>query len=668
MPNKFGWLIMSAAFALALEGASAQQAYQAPPAPIGDILASPPPPAASLSPTRDRLALVTTERYPSVAQLAEPTLRLAGVKINPRTNGRARETKITGVTFLALADRKEVPLVIPGLPLAGLHGLAWCPDGRHFSILNSTPAGTQLYLGDSATGQAALVPGIAVSGVFGAADWANADSIFVWAVPAGRGAEPAAPLMPAGPVVQEAKGRAAPVRTYQDLLTNRHDEDLFRHYATAQLLLLNRTTLAATPLGTPGIVTAADRSPDGKFALVTRLDEPFSYLYPWSSFPKSVEVFDAATGAKVATVAKLPLQDTVPIEGVPTGPRSIRWLSAEPASLGYAQALDGGDPKAKVPFRDELFRLKAPFAQPAESLLKVEHRFGGMSFTDTGLAMISDYDRERRWTRTVQLDLAKPDAKTVVFDRSVQDRYGDPGAPLGRQLPNGQTAIRTAGGKLWLSAGGATPKGERPFLALYDPATRESTKVFECRAGFYETATPISDDGRTLLIRRESPALPPNFYLRTPDGAELALTQNADPFPQLRQVKKQLVSTKRPDGVTISFTLYTPPGYVEGTPLPTVFWAYPQEFNSADNAGQVSGSPDRFVTLAGVLAPVLPHARLRGDGRRERADRRPPGDRQRHVRQPTRGERQRPRSTKRSRWAWWTAAASASEATATARS
>ena len=66
------------------------------------------------------------------------------------------------------------------------------------------------------------------------------------------------------------------------------------------------------------------------------------------------------------------------------------------------------------------------------------------------------------------------------------------------------------------------------------------------------------------------------------------------------QVKQQLVTTKRPDGVTISFTLYLPPGYEQGKKLPTVFWAYPREFNTADTAGQVSGSPNQFVTAAGT--------------------------------------------------------------------
>jgi dipeptidyl aminopeptidase/acylaminoacyl peptidase len=77
------------------------------------------------------------------------------------------------------------------------------------------------------------------------------------------------------------------------------------------------------------------------------------------------------------------------------------------------------------------------------------------------------------------------------------------------------------------------------------------------------------------------------------------LTQFKDPTPQIRGITKELVTYKRADGVPLLFTLYLPPSYKAGTPLPTVVWAYPQEFNTADTAGQVSGSQYRFTTLAG---------------------------------------------------------------------
>ena len=417
-------------------------------------------------------------------------------------------------------------------------------------------------------------------------------------VPAGRGPAPVAPLAPAGPVVQQSSGQAAPVRTYQDLLTNAADEALFTHYATAQLAWIDvsKRPVVVTPVGAPAIFAGVTPSPDHGSLLVSRVHAPFSYLYPVSAFPRVTEVWDAA-GRVVTVVHDAPLEDKVPIEGVPTGPRAVRWVPTAPATLLWAEALDGGDPKAKVPFRDELFTRALPDAGK-QSVYKVEHRFRGASFFETGEALVSDYDRERRWARTVRFSFGSQATPEVVFDRSVQDRYGDPGTPATRLLSNGERVVRTLGGKIVVTSEGATPKGDLPFLGVYDPATKATEKVFACREGVYETATILSDDLKKLLVRRESPTEPGNYYLR--DGEkETQLTHNADPFPELRKVTKQLVTTKRPDGVTISFTLYVPPGVKPGEKLPTVFWAYPREFNDAATAGQVSGSQSRFVTPAG---------------------------------------------------------------------
>ena len=579
--------------------ASGQSAYREPPPPIGDILSTPPVPQLSLAPTRDRGALISTERYPAVKRLAEPMARLAGLRIDPKTNGQARESHYTGVTFIDFATRKQTPLIVPvDHKLEGLHDFSWSPDGRHFLVHNDVPTGMQLWVGDATTGAIRLVPALAVNGVFGGAGWASADAIVVLAIPAGRGELPARDDTPTGPVTLESKGKPSPVRTYQDLLTGAADEAAFVHYATSTVAAVNPETLAVTRLGKPDLFTDANLSPDGKYLLTTRVKKPFSYLYAVNSFPKVVEIV-SREGNVVATVADLPLQDAVPIEGVPTGPRRVRWLPTEPATLFYAEALDGGDPRAKVEFRDALFLRPAPFAEPGKLAVRTPERFVGSSFLDNGTAVVTDYERERKWVRTVLLDLAKPTTPAVlVFDRSSQDRYGDPGTPLLKTLPNGEQVLRTIGGKLWLSGAGANPKGDKPFLALYDPVTHANKKVFESRDGYYETATPLNDSGSKLLVRRESPTEPGNYYLRDGDN-EIALTNIPDPYPELRKVKKQLVTTKRPDGVTISFTLYTPTDYVEGKRYPTVFWAYPREFASADDAGQVTGSPNRFVTLSG---------------------------------------------------------------------
>jgi len=96
-------------------------------------------------------------------------------------------------------------------------------------------------------------------------------------------------------------------------------------------------------------------------------------------------------------------------------------------------------------------------------------------------------------------------------------------------------------------------------------------------------------------------------------GAEISVASTAvpvthfpDPTPLVRQIKKQLVTYKRKDGVELSFTLYTPPGYEPGTRLPAVLYAYPLDYADAAQAGQIRSSDDRqFTRLDGFQLLLL---------------------------------------------------------------
>ncbi len=70
--------------------AAARRRTSVRPAEIAAILDAPPPPRVVLSPTRDAMLLVESRLYPSIEELAEPVLRLAGVRINPRLGASQR--------------------------------------------------------------------------------------------------------------------------------------------------------------------------------------------------------------------------------------------------------------------------------------------------------------------------------------------------------------------------------------------------------------------------------------------------------------------------------------------------------------------------------------------------------------------------------------------------
>ena len=102
----------------------------------------------------------------------------------------------------------------------------------------------------------------------------------------------------------------------------------------------------------------------------------------------------------------------------------------------------------------------------------------GIQFAENGgLAMITDYDRDRRWAQTIRIFLDDPGASPkVVFSRNVQDRYKDPGQPMMTPLPTGGSVMQQNGDNVFLRGMGATPQGDRPFLDRMNLSTWETER------------------------------------------------------------------------------------------------------------------------------------------------------------------------------------------------
>ncbi len=587
-------LILSASIAFG-------QAYKKPPKEVLDVLNAPVTPVAVVSPSRDNLLLITGLRYPPLADLAQPMLRLAGLRINPASNSPHRAQYSVAMSLKRISDGSEIKIDLPAGAKVSVP--QWSNDGKYFAFLNTTPTQVEVWVGDAATGKLHNLKGVVANSAYGdPLDWMPDNrTLLLHLVPTNRGPAPPTPLVPREPNTQESSGRRGLVQTFEDLLKTPHDEDLFEYYATSQLALVDADTGKVTPFGAPALFQVVEPAPDGQHVLVARVHRPFSYIYPHNSFPKEVEVWD--TKGKLAyKLASLPLADQIPADGVITGPRQYRWLPTDPATLVWAEALDGGNPKNKAEFRDKVLMLKAPFnGQPVE-LIRTQQRFSGLQFGEKdGLALVSDFDRETRWVRSFMVNTNKPgDAGKLIWSRNSQERYNDPGNPVQRLTPAGKRVILQSGEWIYLTGAGASQEGDRPFLDRFNLQTQKSERIFRSDADSYETFVDLlSDDGKQFITRRETQSEPPNYFVRGGDAAARALTQFPDPTPQLRGIKKQLVTYKRADGVQCSFTLYLPPNYKEGTRLPTVVWAYPLEFNDAGTAGQVSGSVQRPTQMIG---------------------------------------------------------------------
>ena len=580
---------------------TAQTPYRTPPQTIVDILDTPPLPAASVSPDRQWILLLEQRSMPTIAELAQPMLRLAGNRINPRTSGPQLPGGLTGLLLKRISDGSERRIAVPAP--ASLAFVSWAPDGRAISFVQSRDSGLALWIVDVASGQARAVTGPNLNATDGApCEWmAGGTRLLCRFVPDGRGTAPAAPQAPVGPTTQDASGRAAPAATFQDLLDNAQDEKLYEYYFTSQLAIVDAASGARTPVGRPAVFDRVDVAPGGEFILISRTVRPYSYLVPAGRFPKEIEVW-SLRGDVVRRIEQQPLAENVPIRGVRAGVRSITWRPDVPATLVWAEALDGGDPKNKVDNQDRVVTLAAPFTGEPAELIKLNKRYAAIQWDTTGIALLVEFDRDRRWAKTWILDVAHPGTTPkVLWDRSTEDRYGDPGFPLTRAIASGDVVLQRSGDWVYVAGAGASPQGDRPFLDRVNMRTQKTERLWRADTVHYESVVALLDpNGSQVLTRRESRTEPPNYFVRdVRRGALRPLTAFKDPAPQLTGIQKRLITYTRADGVPLSGTLYLPPGYTQGTRLPVVMWAYPTEFVSTSAAGQVSAAPNRFNIIRG---------------------------------------------------------------------
>ncbi len=210
---------------------------------------------------------------------------------------------------------------------------------------------------------------------------------------------------------------------------------------------------------------------------------PWSHEVGWERFATEIEVWNAR-GDRVASIASLPVADQVPNYGVPLGPRSVSWRPTAPHQLFWVEALDGGNPMAKVPHRDRLMSLGAPFTEKPREVFRAEHRiepWRNAWAEKGGLLMLSQQERIRRWRYVWLLDVDKNTSRPW-YDLDEADRYGDPGFPLFRPLANGALGAAPEGGRGLFSRQRRHRPGRPPLPGPAPPGQRQDRAPLPLRS------------------------------------------------------------------------------------------------------------------------------------------------------------------------------------------
>ena len=411
--------------------------YLVPPPEILAVVDAPPQPSLSFSPDRKlMLELHRPPPLPPVAELARDELKLAGIRIDAGITSRSRMGHYTGRSVVRLGDGVVVPAAearrlgmpsavevpVTGLPEgSGINFVTWSRDGKRIAftvravddgVVESAEGGgdgsgaagknssssspskrlergpLSLWVADVATGRARpVLDGLAT--VLDDYAWCSDTEIVALRIPRGRGEAPERPAVPLGPRIQDnSHGSKSQGRTFPDLLRDEHDDALFEHYCTSDVVKVDvvsgevvyltgegdngggsasSSSSSSSALHPPRLYSGISPSPDGRFLAVSWIERPYSRQFPAGRFPRVTQLWRLTTkgegeegkeeqqpliGAFAAEVARLPLADDIPIamDSVRKGPRSLGWRPDRDATMWWIEAQDGGDPSVKVSF------------------------------------------------------------------------------------------------------------------------------------------------------------------------------------------------------------------------------------------------------------------------------------------------------------------------------
>ena len=577
--------------------------YQVPHDDILQLADVTPAPLIRMNQDGSKALLLYRSAYKSIDELSEEEYRLAGLRINPKTNSSSRARYYTDLRVLDVASGNE--LKINGLPdQARITNISWSHDQKRVAFTNVNKESLDLWVVDITDLTAKQLTDRPLNGNTGwTLSWKHDDkSLIVKMLPENRDELiDRAASVPSGPTVAVNEGQKAQNRTYQDLLKNPSDEANFETLARSELWEVHLDGSAKQWLKAD-MYGSISHSPDGNYIMVTSIGRPFSYLVPYYRFPQTIKIYNA-DGSFVTTFLEVPLIEEVPKGFMATmkGPRRVAWRSDKAATLYWAEALDEGDPAVEVEYRDAIYQVAAPFDGEKELLIKTKERYSNIIWGNDETAILTERWWNTRNIRTIVFNPSKQGGDGVLMsERNSQDRYADPGFFARERNDFGRSVLSIAEGKVFLLGDGYQEDGKFPFVDEYDLSSHEKSRIWQSSDNkmLEDISGAIDIKEGKILVRRESKTEYPNYYFRHIHSDQLEqITDFENPFAALNEVHKEVINYKRDDGLELSATLYLPVGYdkEQMERMPMLMWAYPREHKDKATASQTTSYANEFT-------------------------------------------------------------------------
>ncbi|WP_082377074.1 alpha/beta hydrolase family protein [Chryseobacterium indologenes] len=576
--------------------------YQKPSAEILKLADYERPPGVMMNSKKDWVVFTYRPTYKTLEDLNQQELKLGGLRINPITNISSTVTYSNNLKIRKINDKNEIQVKnLPANPKITF--ISFSPDEKKLAFTNTTAKGVELWIVDMETASAKKITSDNLNANVGSPyQWYNdSQNLLIRTLPQNRPALINSDKdLPTGPIVSTADGKVSQNRTYQDLLKNPQDEKNFEVITASEIYSVDLNG-NLKKVKDKDMYVGLSFSPDGNYLMAVVVKKPFSYIVPYNRFPLTTTVYDMK-GNTEKVVNEVPLNEVMPkgFSSVRTGKRNMGWRSDAPATLVYAEALDGGDQSKPADFRDEIFTWEAPFTTAPKSFFKTKQRYEGTEWTNDHYAVISEGWYDTRNTKSFLVDLNNSESK-IIEDRNSQDVYSDPGIFNTTKNQYGRYVIDMKGGKSYLIGDGFTKDGQHPFIDEMDMKSLKKKRIYtsDLKNAKEEIVDILNPAKGEILTTQQSASQYPNYFKKNikTNKAE-AVTSFANPFESIRDVYKEVITYKRNDGVTLTGTLYLPAGYdrkAKKEKLPLLIWAYPTEYKDKNTAGQNTQNPNDFT-------------------------------------------------------------------------
>ena len=534
VPRATHWMVLLTLSALpccVLAGKNIEGGYQLPPPELQAVVDAPRGPQFKLGPQRKIALLINLPGLPSIDEVAQPELKLAGLRINPRTRAASRFDFSSGLVLLDIASGKSRE--VKGLPIkARIADTLWSADEQWVAFSRWASDGVELWLLDVKTATARRLMAEKLNAVIGSGfSWlSGSDQLLVRLLPRRPSKAPLEQSIPSGPNMQESKGgKVTQSRTYPDMLKTAYDADMLEWQLQTQLAIV-KTSGELRRIGPVMPLSKVQPSPDGKLVLTTQVRRPYSTILPMERFGQLIEVWNDQ-GIRIKKIAERPMRERLPVgnDAVQAGPRDFGWRNDQAATLYWLEAQAGGDPEVNAKIHDVLKQQVAPFTAPAQELVNLPWRFNAVQWGNDGLALVTENWWKTRDTRTWRIQPGFPNSKPeLIFNRKSEDQYANPGSPVMTQNQYGRSVLRTSadGFSIYLIGAGASAEGERPFLDKLHLPSEKTTRLWRSKAPYYEEVLGLLDEKSGQIVTSRA-----SFTtIRRSSARKCSTTDSARPF------------------------------------------------------------------------------------------------------------------------------------------